>query len=195
MNTKRFSTLPLLLMDHDEVTRIIDTSLPIIPEDNDFYREELISHVRLSRKNRTDRTTHVQSESHDIEIVTNKNEEEIIENNNSEDNDVVVEAIVEEVDTIDQNIADDIELTAGETNDDQEIGEEKVELVDEAIPQETVEEEAVEVLDVDDEEVYTYPKTTVDQLNNYIHDKTEFKWSFTFIDTNEEDVDDDGFDL
>ena len=208
MNTKRFSILPLLLMDHDEVTHVIDTTLPIIPEDSDFYREELSNHVRLSRKSGSHRN--VQS---DIDVVTNDKVEEVIDNDNSDDKDIA-DAIIE-VDTI-----DDVELPVEETNNEvlneEEVSDNKEDIV-EASPQETKEEENLNACNEEEENlnagneeeenlntykeeevpaVHTYPKTTIDQLSNYIHDKTEFKWSFTFIDSNEEDIEiDDGFEL
>lgn len=186
MNTKRFSLLPLLLLDHDEVTRVIDISLPVLHE-ADFHRHHLhqcVKEIRQARK--------IASEKSIDNDISEK--EQIIDNvghNEVDDDNIEIDA----KNTDNENMSNLIEETDIEV-DNKEVTDNK-DNTEDATTEVVETQEVKESNDNDDPPVVTYPKTTIDQLNNYVHDKTEFKWNFTkFIENNSNDADaDDGFDL
>ena len=201
MNFKRFSLLPLLLLDHDEVTRVVDTNLPILHNDVESYRHYLSHEVRLSRKNAIENAiinVVEESDNQVSEIFENVLDDfEQVENFDNKEIaiDIVEETVANEIDNVNENI---------EGNEDIEGSNEEVAAskAEENLEYDIESETKVEIITQDEVPevpvVRTYQKTTVDQINNYVHDKTEFQWNFTFIDSksDEEDIDaDDGFDL
>jgi len=216
MYTKRFKLLPLLLVDHEEILRIFDTSLPIFRDfdDIDAYCQILSDEIKargpsMSRKHdihdhstsnyeHIPNSTEIENSSHDevnrqdeVVAIVDANDEipsdEPIENNN-----------------VNEEVHDDGIVTEENKNDAIEtevpLNEEKSKPTTDNILEEI---EAVEIAEdvsanIMEEKVHKYPRSSVDQLNTYLQMKTDLKWTFTFLDQDGDgilDEDEDGFEL